>query len=398
MFDLFRGMIADHLIRVRGSIFVSTIGAILIVMISSCAGQQDLQLTIDAQSTNVAQLELSSQDMLEQGSLTEVTQVPTELMAQSTPTMQTANAPTDEALSKPTEDQAVPAVEEQQTEQKERRCDSDKLSIIPINIEERPRDNGFKIVTIFLALVNDSPYWAAFGGANIPYIVNKYEDVYIITEDGFRYEISSWNGPSRYSIIPPGFAISGDDTESFYLRFNVADTQNQYTVEMKNVRVICYRPEISEYNVTGESHPLIRLELNNGLRDLTFPTIRPDDEFDSINRSIEIPEIGSFDFVDLSRSENGDIITLTYEFTNASQGYETRGSVQSYLIGSLGIPYYSYARFDVGPALTREVTLNFEVAPSESGFKHVVFVTLGDQHFSIRSNIIGGVYDLPNGY
>jgi hypothetical protein len=91
--------------------------------------------------------------------------------------------------------------------------------------------------------------------------------------------------------------------------------------------------------------------------------------FKNLDEGLQINEVGYFEFLDVKREPNdsgGESVSINFEFTNGSAGYQNKGGLSGYLLGNDGVVHLSTtnssaATFDVGPGLTSEGSMQFLV-------------------------------------
>ena len=270
-------------------------------------------------------------------------------------------------------------------------CEIAKWNVIPTQIEIQPGPEGFKYVVVTYALENNSPYWGK--------LVMVSHRSYITTEGGFQY----WNELPRLlyegMVIPPGIVMP-----NVQVKYKVANTQNHFVAVLYPGRIAwvwCLLPG-SENRNEFMNDPIV-LNLEKDVRSVSYPTERPDSDFQSITESIQIPGKGTLKLLDLSRKAGS--VVIRFKFTNTSAGYETSGRISAYMIGNDGIVHWDESGnagvFKIPPAQSSEISFQFTTGSARS-FK--LALLLADARvdsaagFSTKVDDPIGVFDLPDGY
>lgn len=286
-------------------------------------------------------------------------------------------------------------------------CQSDKWKIIPERVLTFPGDNGFKKIVIPYVIKNDSPYWGRLRkGLAAEWTVT--------TEDGFIYKTGATVEDSLQDIyqsygqlnvlgntiwtslpepdfsyraevyLPSGYVFRGYDLETNVdawrlpqLVFQVAETQNQFTISLNSLYIECIHDDgqIFEENL----NPVI-LNLSTDIQTLpnTDLSLLPSQ---GINAPIILDDIGKLEYQgtklgtptledECFRDYQNDLdvcyVMVLYRFTNASTGYETKLNIDGlYLIGDDGIlrPQSGWVETSVGPGQSTDITIRFSPGP-----------------------------------
>lgn len=252
-------------------------------------------------------------------------------------------------------------------------CEPEKWKLVPIGLYEYPQDDGWKILVIPFAIYNGSSYWGS-------YAMFGRNEITITTEDGFTYGIyqpmnnivklpdepldSPYSGAyvirskidSNEIVIPPGFYfrgtgrgfVEGTPEEWIQLIFQVPVKQEHYTIRIPASYIHCYPEgvELSEeeklIGVVTEGTP-ITLDLDKDIKQVTFPTERPQDDFldfagNPINNDGGLFEVIDVSRVDSSFDELNEALVLRISIRNLSEGYDlNEGSIPAYVVGNDGI-------------------------------------------------------------
>lgn len=280
-------------------------------------------------------------------------------------------------------------------------CQPEKWKVVPIGKYEFPMQDGWKLIIIEVAIQNQSQYWGSF-------MVWPGDNVSVTTEAGFAYPLAqqlyniSTDPPSPYggrtlnssidirvgvmtSMIAPGFnvrgrAVSGQyrDVYPYILAFQVADSQNQFILHINYAGVNCILPDGS--TDSGSLDPIV-LNIDKDMGSVVFPTERPKNDFGSMNEPFTLPDIGTLNFLEIQRYNDG--LLFKFNVVNASAGYPMSGELNGYVIGDDGIirswdcvntsSCWNPGGFEAGPGLTAEGQLEFWVPKNVNNLKFLWF-------------------------
>ena len=268
-------------------------------------------------------------------------------------------------------------------------CDQAQLKIVPVNMFEHPKGNGWKILIVELMIVNESPYWG--------YLSFFPSSAFVTTEDGYTYP--AWDGGiisipndsnSPYSgwreqgigvgtfaggiwlknlaYIPPNFSItgvtSGDDADinPFSLAFEVAENQHQFVITIENVGISCYYSRGQE----SQSHTVQYLiDMKNGTSRVP-PLQLTSKDIPDLPAQFEVHGKGIFSLLRVTRSPRDrdygvDDVTLRFGFKNTT-GYNQDGELDVFVIGDNGrISLGGSGRYVAGPGQETWVNLRFPI-------------------------------------
>jgi hypothetical protein len=293
-------------------------------------------------------------------------------------------------------------------------CDGDKWTFAPIAVYRYPEGNGFDFTIVDIAVHNGSDrYW---GSVALP-----FSNIYISSEGGFTY--APYNGwfdvpasPSspysgtRYdqynrlsygtALLPPGFTtlgvlgsggFGGGDPHTVYrytFGFEVASSQKSLTLNIKDIGTLCYDPRNPES--FGDRFPILSYPLDN-LTDYKLPTEIDYPELGS--QPIVVPDKGTFEYKGYTKHQG--FYLLNFSFTNASAGYNVKGTFNTYLVGDDGVfrhpdddgaisdcPFF-LLNYDAGPAQT--VTLCPIPFKIPAGVHNLKFVFQDSDYFTNRA-------------
>lgn len=268
-------------------------------------------------------------------------------------------------------------------------CDQAQLKIVPVNMFEHPKGNGWKILIVELMIVNESPYWgylsffpsSAFVTTEGGYTYPAWDGGIISIPNDFNSPYSGWREQGigvgtfaggiwlkNLAYIPPNFSItgvtSGDDADinPFSLAFEVAENQHQFVITIENVGISCYFSSGQE----SQSHTVQYLiDLRNGTS--RVPTLQPTSmDIPNIPAQFDMPDQGIFSLLRITRSprerdEGVDDVTLRFKFKN-NTGYNQDGELDVFVIGDNGrISLRGSGRYMAGPGQESWVHLNYPV-------------------------------------
>lgn len=318
------------------------------------------------------------------------------------------------------------------TETNQSPCDANKWAIVPTQIVFSPGSVGFKLIDITLAIENNSPYWGQINTAS----GDPIRQSYLSTEGGFIYpaakqveietnftyagqvnhwwEVSSQLYTQSLNSLPPGFAMRGEIMISFesiengygspntwsQAVFQVADHQYQYKMTIPSLTVSCIHQDGQKYDETiGPIH----INIDENIRQPSYPTSRPDSEFPSITRSITISGQGMLEFQGINYQTGMAgfrylVIDLKYTKTNPSLDATPYSKV--ILLGNDGLTRrltYVYGppgcssedSFNVDPGQPTNVKLCYLAGKQATSFK-LLWVDIEKGIYQ--------VYDLPDGF
>jgi hypothetical protein len=307
----------------------------------------------------------------------------------------------------------------------EQSCGPDNWQLIPLAKFEHPKGDGWKLLIVELALTNQSNYWGEYKASS-----NKAT---VLTEDGYIY--SAIVGPmsipkgidSPYSgkyisgpqigggppmivgggiatrgPLPPKFSVYNItrldrltlkpiNTRPFSLFFNVAENQDNFTIFMDQIFLICFLPNGSEMI---EKDVRVSLTLGRDFEPTTFQSNVAHDKFQNIPSQMDIPGKGTLIYLGANRitfDEYTDLVILSFQYTSTS-GYNTEGSIVGYMIGDDGVVvypgcgnracsendsvWYGPGSFRAGPGQTSYTDLGFLISKQAENLK---FIWLGEK-------------------
>lgn len=307
-------------------------------------------------------------------------------------------------------------------------CQGNRWRIVPLAVYEYPQGDGWKLLIIPLAVENGSEMWGSFSGPA------SYSGYSLATEAGYTYgpyrdnflrlppeptspyteyaEAAKQDGFFIHSkirllgVLPPDFRARGDNFDigpTYWgvpdswsqLLFQVAENQEQFKLTIQYASVRCVLPDGSlESEILGP----FELDLNSDTAAIAFPIEKLADHISQVmsepfeigGASLQITKVYRDDtwFGD----ESGDMVVIEFQVDNLSGGYESSGSIRSYLIGDDGLirtpgcgsPWHCRAKdvplngpahtgyFGVGPGQTGEASIGFLAHPSVGNLKFVV--------------------------
>lgn len=297
-------------------------------------------------------------------------------------------------------------------------CQGDRWELFPTKVYQYPEGSGWKKVVVVFAVHNGSDLWGSMS-------VDGTGQALIYTEDGFSYALepgqhafvpdqpanTPYSGSVGFSnrlpprgpgldLMPPNFTIRGDSSNGklygspaswYQILFRVAETQNQFTVDVPGVRINCIHRDGQELR---EELGTRRFNLDTDIRQPIFPANQPPGAYPELinGGAIESP-IGSIQFTESKRTDffahdiGNEELDIFFTVTNASAGYDISGDFgHSYLIGDDGlirrpgcgiagcggIEGWPYGVFYAGPGQTAEATFGFIVPPDAGDLKLVL--------------------------
>jgi hypothetical protein len=395
---------------------------LLFLLMSACvSNSSSLRSTIEAQSTRIAELNPETQVIGPADATSSENQ--NKLSPTTETTIQVAQ--TFEAL----KTQYASALTQTPEPTLATICAAEEWKVIPVTVYSvDPRyllvapHAGYKYILVSFAVVNNSPYWGEIDSFN-PWTAT------IVTEGGFSYPTTElpqtqgmpyceenfpnsprYCGMNRYylpsgGILPPGFSIRGNfhemnhDYQLFHTAFEVAESQNHFTIIFPRIHVRCFPPG---KDPSGENEFVMNyaLDLDQDAQEITFPEYRPDSQNPSITDTFDVPGIGTFQLQDISREQDGNVISMRFLFINASAGYEIYGPFsgsRGFLIGDDGIiRHFEYdSAYSAGPGLSTEFYAKVWVGTKASNFR-LVWIEGGQ--WPNNDVTYKMVFDLPDGY
>jgi hypothetical protein len=259
-------------------------------------------------------------------------------------------------------------------------CEPEKWRIIPLSVETYPSfEQGWKYLVMKYVVENGSKVWGSLSDNG-----NSTFDAYLTSEDGFTYSpLDSAEGMSYArdlkgqgieifpdvtpfyfgDPIPPGFAVSGQYfTSGSHLGFRVAATQNHFTLTTSELHVMCKLPDGSLW-LWGMNNfgPNLVVDLDKDIN--TFSNPISDFFVHDISEPIVLPGFGTLNILGLTSSTDEPGMLLNMNFTNASEGYQAGGVINSYLITSDGMVIRNEGGFSAAPGQSSEFSLFFKNAP-----------------------------------
>ena len=255
---------------------------------------------------------------------------------------------------------------------------AEQWNIIPIRVQNESEGSGWVLVTVDLAIENNSNRW---GSLYIPRDI--LAKVTLETAEGFIYgaDTELWSGSyvntGGYGVgplLPPGFRARGDEGDFSGLSrlcFHVAEKTTGYKITIPQYFVEVYSPQTDEHKKVEVDTPVI-LNLDSDTRKVNFPTDLSGDNFTDFNSTFDFEGIGTVvvNTPTIKYNTNSWTLTLNLAFRNASAGYEQWISALIWTIGKKGICYeLESLPLSAGPNQSGTGTLDLEFPLDESNLK-----------------------------